>query len=281
MKKALLALLLVPALGYAGYLTMMAIPAAERSTEFSARINKLGELAEAGAQRLRSPSTTTASLREACRAVEPVDRLQLLAYYGDPGAGALTALGNQATYFPAKQIFAVKAAGEARWDREEEVKHSALPWRPRSAATFFEDLLTSSPGEWDWRKQRWNEPFNHPLAEVRYLVVHQLQSLQVPALVGGTSYQAGSMSFRSALLNASTGEQLCEGLTVLSQDGKVEIRGRGQTAEAAQKDMESSKERALMATFIFKTHEYALGSVCPLGGAALCKATGYPFEGWK
>jgi hypothetical protein len=279
-KKLLLAVLLIPALGYAGYLTTMAIPAAERSTEFSARINRLGTLAEAGAQRLHA-SGSTQTLREACRTVEPVDRLQLLAYFGAPADDALTPLGQQAKYFPARQIFALKPPGEARWDTEETVKHSALPWRPRSAFAFFEDLLTSPPGEWGWRKQRWNEPFNHPLAEVRYLVVHQLKSLQVPSLTSATTYQAGSMSFRSALLNASTGEQLCEGATVLAQDGKVEVRGRGHTDAEAQKDLEGSKDRALLGTFIFKTHEFALGTVCSLGGTALCKATGYPYEGWK
>lgn len=273
-------MLLIPALGYAGYLMTMAIPAAERSVEFAARINRLGTLAEAGAQRLHGPGSTVA-LRQACGAVEPVDRLQLLAYFGEPADDTLAALGNQATYFPARQLFALKPAGTARWDQDEEVKHSALPWTPRSAFTFFEDLITSPPGEWPWRKQRWNEPFNHPLNEVRYLVVHQLQSLQAPSLVGGTSYQAGSMSFRSALLNASTGEQLCEGLTVLNQQGAVELRGRGKTDAEAQKDLESSKDRALLATFIFKTDEFALGSVCSLGGSALCTATGYPFEGWK
>lgn len=275
MKKVLLALVVLPTLGYAGYVLTMAVPAAERSLELSGRVNKLGALAEAGAQRLKT-STQTRTLNEACAALAPVDRLQLLGYFGEPEGAVLAPLERQAMYFPAKQIFAMKTKGETRWDQEEEVKHVSLPWYPRSAGKFFEDLLTSPPSEWSWRKQRWNEPFNHPLSEVRYLVVHQLQSLKLPTLVGGTSYQAGAMFFRSSILNASNGQTLCEGLTTLSQNGVVDVRGRGHTEADAQRDLEGSKDRALIATYLFQTYEFALGTVCALGGAELCRATGYP-----
>lgn len=279
MKKALLAVVLLPALGYAGYVGSMALPAAERSEEFSARLNTLAERAEAGAQHLRERGPATATLKDACRAVPQVDRLQLLAYYGEPAPAVLAPLEKQAHYFPGKQLFALKAPGLARWDTEEEVKHSALPWRPRSAAKFFEDLLTSPPGEWGWRKNRWNEPFNHPLAEVRVLVVHQLQALTLPAVLG-TTYTPGTMTFHSGLFNASTGERLCDGTTQLVQEGQVDVRGRGRTEQEAQADLERGKDWAVVATFIFKTYEFSLGSVCALGGAALCKATGYPAEAW-
>ncbi len=274
MKKVLLALVVLPALGYAGYVLTMAVPAAERSRELAERVNKLGALAEAGSQRLKG-STETRPLNEACGALTPVDRLQLLAYFAEPEAGVLAPLESQATYFPAKQIFVMKTKGETRWDAEEDVKHVSLPWYPRTAAKFFEDLLTSPPSEWGWRKQRWNEPFNHPLSEIRYVVVHQLLSLKLPTLVGATSYSAGAMFFRTGILNASNGQTLCEGLTTLSQSGVVDVRGRGKTEADAQKNLEGSKDGALIATYIFQTYEFALGTVCALGGAELCRTTGY------
>lgn len=281
MKKGVLALVLVPALGYGGYLATLALPAAERSAEFSERINKLGGHAEAGAQLLRERGPSAVPFHDACKSVvTPVEKLQVFAYYGQPDETALAPLGNQAKYFPARQVFALKAAGLARWDTTEEVKHSSLPWRPRGALQFFEDLLTSPPGEHAWRKNRWNEPFNHPLAEVRYLLVHQLEALTPPRVIDGQSYAPGSMTFHSGLFNASTGERLCDGRTTLAQTGKVELRGRGKTQEEAQADLAQSRDGAVVATFVFQTYEFSLGSACALGGAALCQATGYPVASW-
>lgn len=280
MKKLLPALVLVPALGYLGFVLTMALPAAERSAELGDRITKLAAHAEKGAQLLAERGMVETTLRDACRTVAPVEPLQLLAYYGEPKPAALAPLGNQAKYFPAKQIFALNAPGQTSWDKDVEVKHTSLPWRVRGVGTFVEDLLTSPPGEWGWRKNRWNEPFHHPLSEVRYVVVHQLESVVAPKLVDGQSYVPGTMTFHSGLFNASTGERLCDGKSVLLQDGKVEVRGRGHTQEEAQANLEGSKEGALMATFVFKTYEFSLGTVCALGGGAVCQATGYPAGIW-
>ena len=67
---------------------------------------------------------------------------------------------------------------------------------------------------------------------------------------------------------------------MLAQDGKVEVRGRGQTQDEAEKDLARGRDWSVLASFIFDTHPFSLGAACGLGGAKLCEAAGYPQAAW-
>jgi hypothetical protein len=200
-----------------------------------------------------------------CRNVPRLDLLDVLAYFPKPATERISALPKD-SLFPSRRVFGVNPERFVLAD----VAH---PWRHQTVVDFLEDLLGASPGEWGWRSERWNEPFNHALSGTKYLVVHHLAELQPPLLRGDDAYEPGVMRFRSAVLDASSGAVLCSGLSVLTQKGDVHVVGSGRTKAEAREAVEKNRERELMSMFVIQSHFFALGELCSLGGERLCKLT--------
>ena len=181
-------------------------------------------------------------LREACAKVPHAEPGEVLAYFPAAVADRIAALP-QDSLFPSRRIFGV---GTERF----EIVSWDVPWRGRAVVDFLEDLLSAAPTDWGWRKERWNEPLHRPPFGARYLVVHHLEMLGPPRLIGTyqpgetvfnsrermylshvwliakEGYEPGEMLFRSAVLDAKSGAVLCSGLSVLRQRDIVYVSGR-------------------------------------------------------
>ena len=278
------------ALVYVGTALVLAVIAASNATKHVAELSRLSALGDAAAAKLElAPLWTLQPLRQACAKVPHVEPDEVLAYFPAAVAERLAALPKD-SLFPSQRIFGLDT-------QRFEIKSVGSPWREDSVVDFLEDLLGDAPAEWGWRKERWNEPFHHPLFGTKVLVVHHLASLEPSRLIGTyqpgettfgsrertyrsavrliakEGYEPGEMVFRSAVLDARSGAILCSGLSVVGQKGSVYVSGSGTTKAGAEAAAERNREGRLLEMLVIETHFFALGEACSLGGERLCKLT--------
>ena len=263
MKKAAFAVFAL-AVVYLLVALVLAAGAAKKSQGFSDELARLEGLAK----KAEFPPPT-AELATACTSLERTSRLGLAALYLPPPE--TTYLSSDAKErFPSRLFVAFNP-------EDFRVETLTLPHRPDGLTYFLEDLLGDVPTAWSWRSERWSAPLKRPLDPVRYLVVHQLDSLTLP-VVGATSYEPGVMKFRSAVLDAKSGAVLCSGSTTLEQHGTVHVAGSGATMSDAEQRVEQKKESEVLGMFFIDTHFFALRDVCWLGDEKLCTET---FGTWR
>jgi len=288
-KKALLGAAIL-ALAYLGTALVLSMIAASNSAQHAAELTRLAALGDGAAAKLELvPLWELQPLREACAKVPHAELGEVLAYFPAATAERIAALPKD-SLFPSRAIFGVDTERFG-------IASVEGPWRGRTFVTFLQDLLGDAPTGWGWRKERWNEPFHHPLFGTKYLIVHHLARLEPSRLIGtyrpgetvfssrdGThrsmvrliakeDYEPGELTFRSAVFDARSAAVLCSGLSALGQKGAVYVSGSGTTKAGAEEAVERSREGRLLEMQVIETHVFALGEVCWLGGEQLCKLT--------
>lgn len=258
MKKVFLGLVALVAL-YVGAALVLSLQAKSKADRFNAELQRLGALADAV-----TPGVPTGTLTEDCAKVPRVGRLGLISYFQKPGPG-LIGEETEAKYYEAKQFRAFSP-------EDFKVQGTRVASSPWGVDRWLFEFLGNEPWRWDWVLSLAVDPFDRDPAEMKYLVVHQLASLNLPR-VRSTDYDPGRMSFNSAVLDAKSGAVLCEGTTVLEQSGTVHVAASGKTKRDAEQNLEGKKEEEVLSMFFIDLHFFALRDVCWLGDEKLCELT--------
>ena len=258
MKKIFLTLVALVVL-YLGAAFAMALRATSAESQLIADVVRMTALGDAA--KLEEPTTTLAA---ACVKVPRVERTQILAYYPVPADGVLFGEDDKKAY-EAPQLMGLNT------DRFE-MGVARLPMEPLGLEHWVMEFLSDVPPYWGMYARWAYRPFNQPITDTKYLVVHRLTSLEAPR-IRGESYSPGHMRFTSAVLDAQSGKVLCAGSTAIDQSGSVYVAGSGKTKEDAKQAMEESKEKDVRSMFFIDLHFFALRDVCWLADESICKVT--------
>jgi hypothetical protein len=255
----LLALALVYGLALVGY----AWRTSAREDRFVTELHRLGAMGDA-----LKLDDADVSLTDACVAakVPRVHETQLLAYFPVPDE-SLALSDDSMKRYGKRRVFGINphASGNG-------LGSANLPVSRRGLSGWVFEHGSDFPLYWEQQASWAFHPVRHELDDLKYLVVHQLTSLQLPS-VAGTSYSPGHMKFRSALLDAKTGAVLCHGSAVIDQSGSVYVAGSGKTKSDAEAAIEKNKEDEVLSMFFIDLDFFALRPVCSIGGESLCKTT--------
>jgi hypothetical protein len=231
---------------------------------FLAELSRLSALADA--LQLEEP---TATLAEACAKLPRVEYSQVLAYYPPPREGLIS--GDD----PKERYGQRLLVGPDVKDFELGTTH--LPRTNRGLGGWVYEFFSDVPPYWGTYTNWAYDPLGHDLSGLRYVVVHHLATLELPR-VFSTSYEPGRMTFRSAVLDATSGKVLCSGSSAIDQEGTVHVAGSGATKADAQARIEAKKAEEVLSMFFIDLHFGSLRDVCWLGGEPLCKLTFGKFQ---
>jgi hypothetical protein len=262
-KKIALALLGLAVL-YLGAAFAMALRATSAEQQVIADVVRLVALADAA--KVEEPTTT---LAEACVKVPRVERTRILAYYPVPADGVLAGEDDK-HWYEAPRLMGLDT------DRFQ-MGVAKLPMEPRGLEHWVMEFLSDVPPYWGMYAAWAFRPFNQPITDTKYLVVHRLTSLEMPTIFGD-SYSPGRMRFTSAVVDGQSGKVLCAGTTAIDQSGSVQLAGSGKTKEDAKRAMEDSKDKEVRSMFFIDLHFFALRDVCWLADESICKLT---FGTWQ
>lgn len=256
MKKVLLSLLVLATVyGLAAF--GLAVRAAGQNAAFNAQLDRLKQLGDTAAKDLAAEPAQT--LAVACKALPEVESRTVAAYFAKS-----TVDTKDLGLFP--QV-AIQNGGEtANW-----------PWNQQDWQSFMYELLSDVPSSWHMYLDYWDDPFNHELSDVKYLVVHLLMQLKRPRVLTDDTYEAGALTFHSAVLDGQTGKVLCAGSTVVSDTRDIKVTGHGATGFDAREDADRKRDEELLSDLAFAGRHFGQGELCWLGGKSLCDATFRPF----
>lgn len=256
MKKVILGLV-VFAVVYLAIALGLSIRASGQNAAFRAQLDRLDELGTRTAAALEVAPAQT--LAQACKALPEVKRTAVKAY------------------FPKSSV----DVADLKWIPQRAIQDSDVvewPWRTRETEYFMFELMSDFPPYWPMYLEYATEPFGDDLADTKYLVVHLLTGVTRPRVLDEKAYEAGQLTFNSAVVDATTGKVLCAGSAVVTETREVHVTGHGKTDLDAKEDAARKTEEELLTDLGFAARHFALGEVCWIGGEYLCTTTYKKFE---
>lgn len=246
---------------YAALVVGMALRTRGQQDVHLTELKRLGALGDA--VKLEEKEAT---LVEACAKLPRVDAKEMLAYFPKTDDGLLPDDDAKKRY-GTRTLLGVDSGSHSSAFADVQ-----LPTEGWDVGRWIFEFSSDFPMYWDLYISWAYRPFGRDITNVKYLVVHQLASLDLPSVTGET-YIPGHMTFRSAVLDAKSGKVLCEGNASIDQKGTVNVAGSGRTQADAKRDLEANKEGDVRLMFFGELTHFALRDVCSLGGEWLCKET--------
>lgn len=256
-KKAILGLMALAAV-YLAAAVVLSIRAGKQNEAFRAQLDRLDELGTKTAAGL--DAAPSESLAQSCKALPEVKSIEVAAYFTKTAidVGDLGFVPQRAIQASAEQI--------------------DFPWHQRDTGYFLYELMSDLPPYWPMYLERWSDPFHHDLSATKYLVVHVLTGATRPRVLNEREYEAGELTFNSAVVDVPTGEVLCAGNSVVTDTRDVKVTGRGETSFDAKEDAARKRDQELLTDLGFAARTFGLGEVCWIGGKSLCDSTFKKFD---
>jgi hypothetical protein len=232
---------------------------------FDARMTAIGTLG--AAELAKMTAVPPAELKTACAGKLPhVEPQALLAYFG-PLPDKLSTFGGE---LPRNQLYGF---GKGNSNPQLSLHFEGMP---------FEDNEYRSRTLWDFifdKSENWGSMIDSfkassPQADLgRYLLVHRMVEWTMPKVLEGGEFKPGTALIHVRVLDAVSGQQLCEGTVTPRSASKITSHARGSTKERAEGMAQAQMHKGAIIGFGQAITASGLDVLCDVAGETACKST--------